>query len=253
MKTPISELPFKWLAKHPRAISVLFIVFMAGLVFAANPTFLSFDNTQFATSGTGSAELLHVANGGFTTNMNLTGVNQFNGVSNVFSGGAIDLSNKTAVINWDNANYAGQVSCFITNQAQNVIEFFMNGANQMAVINGGGQLRNNNSITLDWQAHTLLGANWVCQTRFSATASFASGLTTPPTVISVTASPFTYTAGAVNEDVIIQGGTVSSIVWAGTSLPVAFLTGLNTCLPLGAGQTIVVTYTVAPNMVTKVF
>lgn len=86
----------------------------------------------------------------------------------------------------------------------------------------------------------------------SASAGFASAVSTAPSIISVTASPFTYTCGSVNETVVMGGGTLSSIVWAGTSLPSALLT-LGNSLALNPGQTIVVTYTIAPSMVSKKF
>lgn len=86
----------------------------------------------------------------------------------------------------------------------------------------------------------------------TATGGFASGATAAPTVISVTGSPFTYTAGSVNESVIIAGVSgVSAITWAGTAVPAAILATGGT-FDLGPGQTIVVTYAVTtPTMMSK--
>lgn len=64
--------------------------------------------------------------------------------------------------------------------------------------------------------------------------------------ITVTASPFTYTAGISPETVYIRGGTVSNITKSGTSLFVA----TNCTVGLGPNQSIVVTYSAAPTMVT---
>lgn len=147
-------------------------------------------------------------------------------------------------------------------------QVFYNGIQmiELGARNGGsGNLRNTSgSIQVDWLNRSLAGGAWgstgafaagttlTSTTTTTATTGFKSGVTTAPSVISVGASPYTYTAGTVNETVVIGGGTLSSIVWAGTSLPTGLLT-LGNSLPLGPGQTIVVTYTVAPSMVSKPF
>lgn len=64
--------------------------------------------------------------------------------------------------------------------------------------------------------------------------------------ISVTASPFTYTAGNSPEDVFITGGTVSLIVKGATTLAAA----TNFPVHLEPNQSVVVTYSAAPTMVT---
>jgi len=63
--------------------------------------------------------------------------------------------------------------------------------------------------------------------------------------ITVTASPFTYTAGLTHETVYIYDGTVSNITVGGTSTAVASPSQVQ----LPPGIAVVVTYTVAPTMV----
>jgi hypothetical protein len=63
--------------------------------------------------------------------------------------------------------------------------------------------------------------------------------------ISVTASPFTYTAGKSPEAIYISGGTVSSITKSGTTL----FTQSNVTVDMAPGQQIIVTYSVAPTMI----
>lgn len=64
--------------------------------------------------------------------------------------------------------------------------------------------------------------------------------------ITVTASPFTYTAGNSPEDVFINGGTVSAIAKGGTTLA----SSSPAMVHLEPNQSVTVTYTVAPTMVT---
>lgn len=63
--------------------------------------------------------------------------------------------------------------------------------------------------------------------------------------ITVTASPFTYTAGATPEIVYITGGTVTSIVKNSVTLAASIT---NLTVPLRPNESIVVTYAVAPTM-----
>lgn len=65
-----------------------------------------------------------------------------------------------------------------------------------------------------------------------------------PAAISVTASPFTYTAGPTPEVVYIDGGTVSGITRNGVTVGAS--TGR--AVHLAPNQAVVVTYTVAPTM-----
>jgi len=66
--------------------------------------------------------------------------------------------------------------------------------------------------------------------------------------ITVGASPFTYTAGATPEQVFVSGGVVTDISISGVS------TGLMSgSFSLAAKQSIVVTYTGAPTMVSNGF
>lgn len=85
----------------------------------------------------------------------------------------------------------------------------------------------------------------------TATAGFLSTKANlaAPTAISVTASPFTFTAPAgANIQVYIGAGIVTAISKNGTALASALtLTGLTT-LNLQAGETVTVTYTSAPTM-----
>lgn len=65
--------------------------------------------------------------------------------------------------------------------------------------------------------------------------------------IAVTASPFTYTAGDTPETVYLNGGTVSLVNIGGINV-----FGQTNCTArVGPGTTVVVTYTVAPGMVTS--
>lgn len=64
--------------------------------------------------------------------------------------------------------------------------------------------------------------------------------------ISVGASPYTYTAGNSPEMVYISGGTISSVVKGGLTLAA----GIGTVVRLGVGESITITYSVAPTMVT---
>lgn len=62
--------------------------------------------------------------------------------------------------------------------------------------------------------------------------------------ITVTASPFTYTAGSSPEMVGIYGGTVSSVTVGGTT----FASASPTVVSVSPGESVVVTYTGAPTM-----
>lgn len=78
-----------------------------------------------------------------------------------------------------------------------------------------------------------------------AWANFSAGATAGATSsISVTASPFTYTAGSQYETVYISGGTVSNVAVASTTVFAA--TGCT--VRLAPGKSVVVTYSVAPTM-----
>jgi hypothetical protein len=66
-----------------------------------------------------------------------------------------------------------------------------------------------------------------------------------PTAITVTASPFTYTAGGSPEVVYINGGTVSDVSTGATTI----FAGSNVTVNLEPGKSVVVTYTLAPTMV----
>lgn len=69
-----------------------------------------------------------------------------------------------------------------------------------------------------------------------------------PASITVGASPFTYTAGFTPENVYVTGGTIGSITKNGVGLS-ASVTG-DITIPLLPNQSIIVTYTIAPTMVT---
>lgn len=64
------------------------------------------------------------------------------------------------------------------------------------------------------------------------------------TAITVTASPFTVTAGGTPEVIYVSAGTVSGITKGGVTLGVT----TPACIPLAPGQSIVVTYSAAPTM-----
>lgn len=75
--------------------------------------------------------------------------------------------------------------------------------------------------------------------------NFSAGSTSGTTsAISVTASPFTYTAGNQYETVYIEGGTVSVVAVAGTTV----FTQTNCTVRLAPGKAVVVTYSGAPTM-----
>lgn len=77
--------------------------------------------------------------------------------------------------------------------------------------------------------------------------NFSAGSTAGTTsAISVTASPFTYTAGNQYETVYISGGTVSVVAVAGTTVFTATTTGCT--VRLAPGKAVVVTYSVLPTM-----
>jgi hypothetical protein len=65
-----------------------------------------------------------------------------------------------------------------------------------------------------------------------------------PGSITVTASPFTYTAGPVPEYVCTTGGTVSSVAIGGATMAAA----TNSCVMLAPQQAMVVTYSAGPTM-----
>jgi len=69
-----------------------------------------------------------------------------------------------------------------------------------------------------------------------------------PASITVTASPFTYTAGSSPEVVYILGGTVSLIVKSGTTLATGTSATMPVSVRLEANQAVVVTYSSAPTM-----
>jgi hypothetical protein len=71
---------------------------------------------------------------------------------------------------------------------------------------------------------------------------------TSTTPITPTGSPFTYTAGSASESVYISGGAVTSITINGQALTVA----LPITVPLQPGESVTVTYTLAPTMVTDI-
>lgn len=75
--------------------------------------------------------------------------------------------------------------------------------------------------------------------------NFSAGATAGATsAISVTASPFTYTAGNQYETVYISGGTVSIVAVNGTTV----FTATGCTVRLAPGKAVVVTYSVLPTM-----
>jgi len=384
-----------YVQKHPVFISVFAILSVCTMLLAANPTFLSFDATQFSTTGSGSAELLHISTGALLTNLSpasvgattnntpstvvlrgvggnlafvrtmyvisiptniFTSTATYSGVINpgglmpnnimtssaggfdptstnylggalgiqwsitigtsqyiiekvidsthaycrppfvasftsqtgqvsppsfiyldntgTFEGGSRDGGGNASTPIWGNNGFelynSNGTNCYIFHQgnAGNPFE-----ANMLSLRSGWNSADgfniapsvNNNTLDLVSGARINFGGATVSHltnfqsggsiqvdTPFTVNKSLASGLKTAPTVVTVTASPFTYTCGAVNETETIAGGTMSSVVYAGTSLPAALLTtGID--LSLSPGQTIVITYTVAPAFVSKVF
>lgn len=84
---------------------------------------------------------------------------------------------------------------------------------------------------------------------------FVNTLNVTATSVAVGASPWTYTAGATEETVIIVGGTVSAITWDGFAMPAGIITAVNAATPvtltLHGSRTAVITYTVAPTFISK--
>jgi hypothetical protein len=66
--------------------------------------------------------------------------------------------------------------------------------------------------------------------------------------VTVTASPFTYTCGNSPCQVYISGGTITTVTKSGTTLPSAAYGSI----PLAPGQSVIVTYTVAPSMIVDI-
>ena len=62
--------------------------------------------------------------------------------------------------------------------------------------------------------------------------------------ITVTASPFTYTAGHAPESIYITGGTVSVVAIGGTTI----YTATEKTVELGPNESVVLTYSVLPAM-----
>lgn len=121
-----------------------------------------------------------------------------------------------------------------------------------------GGVSTNNSITItstNTPTANVIEGN-ICTGGASATVVSDSGTASVvrdnpghnpqgPASITVTASPMTYTAGSTPEVVYVQGGTVSGVTKAGTTLASA----TNVVIPLEPGEAIVVTYSSAPTMV----
>jgi hypothetical protein len=64
--------------------------------------------------------------------------------------------------------------------------------------------------------------------------------------IAVGASPFTYTAGLIPETIYVSGGAVTSIDINGIPITLS----MPCTIPLSIGESVTVTYTAAPTMVT---
>lgn len=199
---------------------------------------------------TNPSVILHVVNNGVTGS--LDNVGQFDSTNTFFGftvNGIKSGGNSQGNIIFSKLGVAqASIGCDVA--AVNKAELFL--YNQLyaytwmfCASNGNVSIGKGSSASAD--PVDLVGAT-VGSSTIKATSGFINGVTTAPTVISVGASPFTYTAGSVNEAVIIGGGTVSAITYAGTAIPAALLT-LSATYPLGPAQTIVVTYTVAPSMV----
>lgn len=141
----------------------------------------------------------------------------------------------------------------ITNNA--IIQLYASAGVQ---INFYTNLNNNFTLNVDGTTFRLFGTNgtYLIVSNntgvITAVKGFGNGIITAPSYISVTASPFTYTAGTSDETIVFFGSaTTSAVTWAGTSLTNAVaLTGSFT-LPLGPAQTIVVTYTATPPVMIK--
>jgi hypothetical protein len=99
-----------------------------------------------------------------------------------------------------------------------------------------GNNANGRTFLYVWTNHTLVG----CSVRDNLGYNPQG-----PAAITVTASPFTYTAGYTPETVYIDGGTVSAIVKGGVTLR----TSTGTAVQLAPNEAVVVTYSVLPTMV----
>lgn len=211
----------------------------------------------YAMSGTGQASLIaQYTNGGWTFTGSVTNANAVSNASTIGVSGLATLKGGFASLGNSSMSGGASEPMFTIDSTfpTTTIGYKVSGSTRGSF----GAIGTPSGLC--WKlSDTTIGATFVDATggaafrgTLTATNGFVSKVTTAPTVISVGASPFTYTAGGINETVVIGGGTVSAIVWAGTSIPAALLT-LGESYPLGPGQTLVVTYTVAPSMVSKPF
>jgi hypothetical protein len=121
------------------------------------------------------------------------------------------------------------------------------------VNNSAGSTRYGVTLSSYFTNLTVSGNDFTgCQTNAipgtASSTTVVSNNTLPsypaPALITVTASPFTYTSGETKEVISIGGGTLSAVVVAAKTL--FFTTGCSVTLPPHTAVT--VTYTVAPQM-----
>jgi hypothetical protein len=102
-------------------------------------------------------------------------------------------------------------------------------------------------VTWDMNNANMVNVGTVQAPGFVSTKNHGAALTS----ITVTASPFTYTAsGGANEMVFIAGGTITLVKVNGTTV---FTVASDITIPLQTGEAVQVTYSVAPTMWSKAF
>lgn len=112
------------------------------------------------------------------------------------------------------------------------------------VVFTGGAVRGNGLRTNKTGAVTLgSGASWGVGAIVSGNEGYSIGGGTPA-VVTVAASPFTYTAGVGPETVYVTGGTVTSITKGGVTLA----SGSERTFRLEPAEALVITYSVAPTV-----
>lgn len=107
-----------------------------------------------------------------------------------------------------------------------------------------------NAAMLTQLGATTIGANLFGATTNNLAQQFI-GMASPSPAgnfITVTASPFTYTAGVAPETIYVNGGTFSNITVKGLLVSNASGGGIPQTYQLWPGETLTITYTVAPSL-----
>jgi len=116
----------------------------------------------------------------------------------------------------------------------------------------GGVIGTLSITTNDLTGNTTAFANAATSTLLTILTNAGYNPVGPPTGISVTASPFTYTAGPSPETVYLNGGVVSLVETASSGSFVSVLVTTNTSAYLGPNEQLRVTYSAPPTMVKSI-